>query len=354
MSIWNGLGRQTNGLAAALSNSFDVTVFVPSDKSENFAVQQGQVRIVHVSKRLSPLHSDEWINACLAELKKDTFDFLIITSAGLWPIGQKYREHSTKTKLVSTVNFLYRNAIWLHTRVRSEELLELETAMLSETDILVSHSEMVASSVAVAAQREVYVVNNVVQVSTGVQPPYDPKPKTICCVGRIHRVNGFDVLLRAIHRMSTNVKLNIACPEYYSRFRYGNLALTQLVEKFQLQDRINFLGWINSDTAIALYRSSTVAVVVNSLEPFAYPVIDPLLLGTPVIASGFSGLSDYLLDPKNSYINIGELIALLEDKLNSDVNQERIDGITDKRFEADRITTVLEEILRRWSRFRSS
>jgi glycosyltransferase involved in cell wall biosynthesis len=88
-----------------------------------------------------------------------------------------------------------------------------------------------------------------------------------------------------------------------------------LAGTLKVSGRVKFLGWLNTPDARKLYRSSTCAVVTGQIEPYGYTAIDPLALGTSVIVSSFTGLSDYLLDTSNVFSNVETLVEKISAKI---------------------------------------
>jgi glycosyltransferase involved in cell wall biosynthesis len=66
----------------------------------------------------------------------------------------------------------------------------------------------------------------------------------------------------------------------------------QAVERFELNGRVRFLGWVPEADLPGLYRLARVAVFPSLIEGFGLPALEAMACGTPVIASNRSSLPE--------------------------------------------------------------
>jgi glycosyltransferase involved in cell wall biosynthesis len=72
-----------------------------------------------------------------------------------------------------------------------------------------------------------------------------------------------------------------------------------------LEERINFLGSVEDEDVVALYRSATALIFPSLFEGFGLPIVEAMACGCPVITSTrgslaeISGNSSVIVDPEN-------------------------------------------------------
>ena len=124
-----------------------------------------------------------------------------------------------------------------------------------------------------------------------------------------------------------------------------------LCKSLKIIDRVEFIGWKDSMGVRRLYRSSSLTVVTGIYEPYAYGVLDPLALGCPVLVSGYSGLTDYLLNvERQSFTNVKTLSDGIRATLNAsadDTFNMRVESMQhiNSAFSIDSIVKQLEVLL---------
>ena len=76
--------------------------------------------------------------------------------------------------------------------------------------------------------------------------------------------------------------------------RYQNLR--RLVHRFQLHQKVRFLGFVPDATLSALYRLASVFVFPSLYEGFGLPPLEAMAAGAPVITSNVSSLPEVVGD----------------------------------------------------------
>ncbi len=118
------------------------------------------------------------------------------------------------------------------------------------------------------------------------------QPKTVLYVGRIERRKGVATLLQAAAQMKE------AMPE--SRFVFAGEFHSSLLEpEFRslvhshgLDSQVELLGRVGWNVLSDWYRRSAVSVLPSHYETFGVAALEPMVFGTPVIATSGGALSE--------------------------------------------------------------
>jgi D-inositol-3-phosphate glycosyltransferase len=133
--------------------------------------------------------------------------------------------------------------------------------------------------------------------------------KVILFVGRIQRLKGLEVLLRALHHAcgsdtSLDVRLlivgglaNAECRELREITR-----LQQLAGRLGVADRVTFVGAVQHERLPLYYASADVTVMPSTYESFGLVAVESLACGTPVIASRVGGLPTIVRDGETGFL----------------------------------------------------
>lgn len=124
-----------------------------------------------------------------------------------------------------------------------------------------------------------------------------PREKTLLFLGRLtDRYKGIEYLLHALKKTASGVHLKVVgSGSYLARAR-------RVTAQLDLQDRVQFMGWAPPDQVGNFYEKS-MALVVPSLwaEPFGLVGIEAMAHGTPVIAFGIGGMTEWIRDGVNGF-----------------------------------------------------
>ena len=152
--------------------------------------------------------------------------------------------------------------------------------------------------------------NNVESNALAILPPHFINPQetekeivvggdghTILFVGRLEYEKGIPYLLEVMTHL----------PKHAQLFVTGDGSLQAeyeaLSRQMNLQDRVQFLGWVNDNRLDQLYRQATVVVVPSIMpEPFGKVGIEAMVNGCPVVAFDVGGISDWLKDGENGFL----------------------------------------------------
>lgn len=97
-------------------------------------------------------------------------------------------------------------------------------------------------------------------------------------MSRLVEGKGFEALIEAMLMLPQRFKLTIAGE--------GSLRpqLEQLVNRLGLEQRVNFVGWVESETKFELMQNSHIFVLAAKAESFGMGLIEAMACGLPVIA----------------------------------------------------------------------
>jgi glycosyltransferase involved in cell wall biosynthesis len=134
-----------------------------------------------------------------------------------------------------------------------------------------------------------------------------PNSNQILFVGRIHRVKGVDILLRAmqslISRRPASKLVLIGGGFLWRDFRRQDKQLRDMAAQLGLRSHVEFLGPKEPCEVAHLMRNSAVVVLPSRAETFGAVLIEALACGTPVVATRCGGPEEIVTD------KLGVLVA---------------------------------------------
>ena len=118
---------------------------------------------------------------------------------------------------------------------------------------------------------------------------------TLAFAGRITRQKALDVALEALARVD-GVSLLVAgdgpdLPE-----------VRTAASERGLDGRIRFVGPLDRDDVLALFRAADASILSSSWENFPHTVVEALAVGTPVIATAVGGVPELVRDGENGLL----------------------------------------------------
>ena len=194
--------------------------------------------------------------------------------------------------------------------------------------------------------------------STVIHNPYDdelfrllddiPRENDLVFLGRLVSGKGVDVLLRALHRLSTHSskKLRLTIIGDGSE---GD-ELRRLVAELKLQSSVTFAGCLRGEHLVRELNAHTILVVPSQWEAFGIVALEGIACGCVVVASAGSGLVDAvgscgLTFPNGDADALGVCLeALLENTNRVDELTKHADGHLAKHKKKHVISSYLEVI----------
>ncbi len=111
----------------------------------------------------------------------------------------------------------------------------------------------------------------------------------ILFVGRLNRIKGPDLLLKAFYNIKNNLQdfhLGFVGPDD------GMLSeLKQMVDEYQLNDRIHFIGYLEGADKSNAYHAADLLVIPSRQEAMSIVVLEAGISGTPVLLTDQCGFN---------------------------------------------------------------
>lgn len=350
-SLWSGLGRHTFYLAFALAKrNYDVSVFTFAPGGKTFKSQDSQVSITRIGVASGEDNSlpiealDEWNAKVLVELRKQDFEVVLLPTCHGWDSAKELG-----CRVVGFVPFVYGFTGW-STRIGNEvknKMLKLEQDFLLNCHELICHNEQFGNRVAQHANKPVYVLpNNYLDLAETKALNIEKTPNSILCVGKINKEKSVETIIRALALMPVG-HLTLCYPENSDLYipKIKKLAIQLRVDK-----RVHCKGWLPPTELKALYARSEITATPSFHEPYGYPVIDPMAMGSIPLVSDWSGLGAYVTPEEtfNSIESMAKKMLIIFDKTKEQkqamehYNMEKIRYC----YSSDAVTNQLEQIMR--------
>ena len=116
--------------------------------------------------------------------------------------------------------------------------------------------------------------------------------KNITYIGRLTKTKNVELLVKAFAKLhNSDANLTIAGPDY------GSLQmLKNLVQKFKIENRVIFTGWITEEEKIRLLSKTSIFVHPSLEDIFSLSLAETSASGVPVIAFNGTGTSEIIMD----------------------------------------------------------
>jgi glycosyltransferase involved in cell wall biosynthesis len=170
---------------------------------------------------------------------------------------------------------------------------------------IIFNSNATRSAFALSKNHKSHVIYN------GITGPIEPeqtdydgnRPLRLLMLGRINRIKGQEVLIRAVQLLPMDVRERLDVRIIGSAFedKEAERAISKLVLDAALEKTIKIDGFVN-DT-MPLYRWADIVVVPSKLpEPLGRVAIEAMSFGRPVIASEIGGLPEVVKDQVTGWL----------------------------------------------------
>lgn len=177
-----------------------------------------------------------------------------------------------------------------------------------------------------------------------------PDDKVILVVGRMDRIKGQDVAIKAFSKIAKNfpsAKLVLVGNGSFSGSKKGGLGhsksdmwrgyLQTLATSLAVQDRVVFTGYLSDYEMRSAYSRCDAFVLPSSMEGFGLVVVEAWLYKKPVIVSTGAGASELIIDGVNgSTFASGNVDALAEKMEKCMSAGEKLIEMGERGFEASR------------------
>lgn len=112
----------------------------------------------------------------------------------------------------------------------------------------------------------------------------------VVAVGRVVRLKGFDLLVRALPHLDADLRVLI-CGEGPERN-----ALKRLAKRLGVEQRIDLPGWVPEPEKLGILSDCLAYVQPSRFEAFGLAALEALAMGAPVIATRLGGLPEVVGD----------------------------------------------------------
>ncbi|OCL25566.1 hypothetical protein U472_14640 [Orenia metallireducens] len=150
---------------------------------------------------------------------------------------------------------------------------------------------------------------------------YNTGENCILYVGNIKPHKNIPRLLKALSKVNEDSKLIIV-----GKRDKAYDEIFEVIDKYQLNERVIFTGFVPDEDLILLYNAATLFVYPSLYEGFGLPPLEAMACGTPVITSNVSSLPEVVGDAAitiNPY-NIEELSDSINKVLSSKELQQEL------------------------------
>ena len=207
------------------------------------------------------------------------------------------------------------NPYWLQERAANRLRAWFGRRMLQYADAV----RVVSRSASSWLQQQLHIPEDrifVIPVGTGLSadnslgPPAQGSGNTVLFVGRLSPEKGLFTLLHAFARIKAVNSAARLCVVGDGPLKAG---LKELSESLQLQDRVQFQGWIPYEQLPELYESADVVVVPSLHESYGRVIVEAMSFGRPVVATDTQGARELVQDGRTGRIvPVRDVAALAE------------------------------------------
>ncbi|MDI6723947.1 MAG: glycosyltransferase family 4 protein [Methanobacterium sp.] len=145
------------------------------------------------------------------------------------------------------------------------------------------------------------VIHNGINISSinGVKSIELKKGFNILFPGGPKLIKGGDILIESVKRLvneipDLNLYIALDVPE--------NHLIRQMVKNYNLENHVNFVGFLNKKKYMAFLNSVDILVMPSRMESFGIVYLEAMALGIPVIASDVGGIPEIIKNQRNGIL----------------------------------------------------
>jgi glycosyltransferase involved in cell wall biosynthesis len=167
-------------------------------------------------------------------------------------------------------------------------------------------------------------------------------PFNLLFFSRIHPKKGIENLFDALKNVPFDWTLTIAGDGDADYIQ----ALKTKADKLHISLNINWIGWVNPKEKYAILQDADMMVLPSYSENFANVVVEALAVGTPVMVSNKTGLSDYVLEKNMGWVCATTVESIRQTLMDAFTDFDKRNDISDRApacIAADFTPSVLVE-----------
>lgn len=173
---------------------------------------------------------------------------------------------------------------------------------LKKCDMILSTSKAMAKEASLYTDKKMYITPFGVDIEK-FSPAKEKVENDIITIGTIKTLEdiyGIDILIKAFEIVNKKVKKNIVLKiaGRGSKEEY----LKDLSAKLNIDDKVEFLGYINQERVAEEYRNFDIAVFPSFFESFGVAAVEAQACGVPVVVSDIGGLMEATSPNKSSLV----------------------------------------------------
>lgn len=192
-------------------------------------------------------------------------------------------------------------------------------------------SGVLADSIRSVAGDGVHMERVPIGFDEAVFAPGGPRdPDRIVCVGRIQRVKGVDVLLRAFARVREarpEARLTLVGGSFYRAWEAEETEIRALGARLGVDDAVTYTGVLPPPEVARHVRTAAVLASPSRRESFGAAVVEALGCGTPVVATQSGGPQDVVTPALGRLVEVEDPEALAAALLDVLVHRDRFDPV---------------------------
>lgn len=198
-----------------------------------------------------------------------------------------------------------------------------ERYVVSKISNIIAVSLYVKNVISDMTQSQIYVIQNGIDFEDihNVQPHKSIEYPSILFVGGLSKVKGIDTLLNAVPIIRKKI-LNLCV--YIAGSGPEENKLKELVKELNIEENVNFLGYILENEKYSYYKSADVCVFPSRYEPFGIVLLEAMACGKPVVASNVGGIPFVVEEGKTGLLFESGNVEDLADKIMTILKDEEL------------------------------
>lgn len=126
--------------------------------------------------------------------------------------------------------------------------------------------------------------------------------KTVIIAGSITATKGHLEAVEAIGKLNTDdYSAELAIVGHKGSVEYMN-AIAKIISKYDIADKVHFLGQVKNDQVLALIKSADVGITGSKKEAFGRLTFEYIALGKPVVGTNSGATPEMVHDGNNGYL----------------------------------------------------